>query len=145
MKKQIGLIALVAALCGATQIQAADEPKRSPAQIARDEAQQLLKDRNEARPKAEAAVKKLREAGVRTELLGFDSAKALRDEQVKSGEKGQALDRYAKAAKQIEKKIQDEIDRGVRPPLAADIARFERLQAEVDLARHTGRLPAKEE
>ena len=46
--------------------------------------------------------------------------------------------------KQIEKKIKDEVDRGVQPLIAADIARFERLQAEVDLARLAGRLPAQE-
>ena len=62
-----------------------------------------------------------------------------------TGAKGQALDRYAKTAKRIEKKIQDEVYRDVQPPLAGDIAHFERLQAEVDLARYSGRLPAKEE
>jgi len=143
MRKRLGLVA--AALCGVAPIQAADAPARSAAQIAHDEAQQLLKERNEARPKAEAATKKLRDAGVRPESLGFESAKALRDQQAAAGAKGQALDRYAKTAKRIEKKIQDEVYRGVQPPLAGDIAHFERLQAEVDLARYSGRLPAKEE
>src|SRR5258705_3169815 len=98
---QFGLLTLGAALCGAAQIQAADEPARSPAQVAHDEAQQLLKDRDEARPKAQAAEQKLREAGVRPESLGFESAKALRERQAGSGAKLAAYDRYAKTAKQI--------------------------------------------
>jgi hypothetical protein len=67
----------------------------------------------------------------------------LRDQQAASGSKAEAYDRYAKTARQIEKRIRDEVERGVLPPLAADIGRFERLQAEVDLARIAGRLPAE--
>ena len=145
MKKQIGLLTVVATLCGVVQLHAADVPAVSDAKVNRDQAQQLLKERNEARPKAEAATKKLRDAGIRPESLGFEAAKTLRDQQAAAGSKGQALDGYVKTTKQMEKKIQDEVYRGVKPPLAEDIAHFERLQAEVDLARYSGRLPAKEE
>ena len=145
MKKQIGVVTLAAMLCGGVQMQAADEPARSSGQIVRDEAQQLLKERDEARAKAQAAEKKLREAGAApSESLGFASAKSLRDQQAAAGATASAYDRYAKTAKQIEKRIKDEIDRGLQPLLVADIARFERLQAEVDLARIDGRLPAQE-
>ena len=145
MKKQIGVFAVAAILCCGNRMHAADEPARSPAQVAHDESQQLLKERNEARPKAKAAEQKLREGGgVQPESLGFESAKALRDKQAASGARATAYDRYAKTAKQIEKKIKDEVERGVLPVIAADIARFERLQAEVDLARIAGRLPAQE-
>jgi len=145
MKKHIGAVTLAAILCCNIQLQAADEPARSATQVARDEAQRLLKERDEARPKAKAAEQKLREAGVQPESLGFENAKALRDKQAAAGAKATAYDRYAKTAKQIEKKIKDEVDRGVRPLLATDIARFERLQAEVDLARIAGRLPAQKD
>src|SRR5688572_28250218 len=139
MKKQIGVFAVGAALCCGINMQAADAPARSAAQVAHDDARQLLKERDEARPKAKAAEQKLREAGVQPESLGFESARALRDKQAAAGAKATAYDRYVKTAKQIEKKIKDEVDRGVRPLLATDIARFERLQAEVDLARIAGR------
>lgn len=146
MKKQIGLLTLVVALCGVVPLQAADVPAVSEAKINRDQAQQLLKERDEARPKAEAAEKKMRDAGAgpRVDALGFASAKSLRDQQAASESKARAYDRYARTAKQIEKRIQDEVYRGLQPPLAADIARFERLQAEVDLARIAGLLPAEE-
>jgi hypothetical protein len=146
MKKQIGVVTLTALLCCGIQTQAADESTPSAAQVARDKAQQLLKERDEARTKAQAAEKKMREAGAaaRVESLGFASAKRLRDQEAASGTKATAYVRYAKAARQIEERIKDEIDRGLQPPIVADISRFERLQAEVDLARIEGRLPAKE-
>ena len=144
MKMQIGVVTLAAILCCGVHMQAADAPARSAAQVAHDEAQELLKERDAARPKAKAAEQKLREAGARPESLGFENAKALRDKQAASGAKATAYDRYAKTAKQIEKKIKDEVERGVQPVIATDIARFERLQAEVDLARLAGRLPAQE-
>ena len=117
----------------------------SAAQRAHDEAQQLLRARDEARQKARVAQKKLLEAGVRLDPLGFDSARATRDQQVtatnQSGDKLASYDRYAKSAKRLERKIQTEIEAGIRPIEAGDIARFERLQAEVELAQAEGRLP----
>jgi len=149
MKARNKAPALAVALCftAAWLVQpiAAQQPAPSPAQQAHDEAQRLLKDRNEARPKAKAAEKKLREGGLSPVLLGFEPARAIRDRRAASGSRLAAHDQYAKTAKQLEKKIRDEVERGVRPVICQDIARFERLQAEVDLARVAGRLPAKEE
>ncbi len=143
MKNQIGLIALVAALswCGCKP---ATKSAGTDAQA--DPAQHLLKQRDEARPKAEAAEKRMREAGAgaQVEALGFASAKSLRDQQAASGSKAEAYERYANTAKQIEQKIQVDVQLGAQSQSAADIARFERLQAEVDLARITGQLPAEE-
>jgi len=143
MKTQIGAVTLAVALCCGIQVQAAEQ-SASAAQHARDEAQPLLKDRDEARAKAKAAEQKLRDNGLSPASLGFESARATRDQQAASGSKLAAYDRYAKTAKQLEKKIQDEVYRGVRGVGCEDIARFERLQAEIDLARITGRLPAAE-
>lgn len=143
MQKHIGVVTLAAILCGGIQMQAA-EPARSTSELAHAEGQQLLKDRNEAIPKAQAAKQKLREAGGSPESLGFESAKALRDKQAASGAKATAYDRYAKTAKKIERRIKEAVERGEQPVFATDIARFERLQAEVDLARLAGRLPAQE-
>jgi len=55
MRTKIGTVVIAVVLCYGIQVQAADEPARSPEQRARDEAQQLLKDRDEAQPKARAA------------------------------------------------------------------------------------------
>jgi hypothetical protein len=137
---------LAAMLCGSLGMHAAVvEPNQSNSKIAREEAQQLLKDRNDARPKAEAAEQNLRNEGRRPEALGFEKAKALRDEQAATGDKATAYARYAKTAKEMETQIKRQVEVGLEPIIAADIARFERLQAEVDLARLMGRLPAQEE
>ena len=102
MKSQIRILTLIALVCGAFGMQAADfEPARSDSKIAREEAQRLLNERNEARPKAEAAEQKLRDSGRGPEALGFDKAKALRDAQAVAGDTATAYDRYAKTAKEI--------------------------------------------
>ena len=140
MKTQIRRMTLAAMLCGAFGMRAAVvEPVRSDSTIAREEAQQLLKDRNDARPKAQAAEQKYRDVGVRPEALGFEKAKAIRDEQAVT-----VYDRYVKTTKEMETLIKSQVVDGKQPPMAADIARFERLQAEVDLARIQGWLPAEE-
>lgn len=117
----------------------------SAAQRAHDEAQRLVRARDEARQKATVAEKRLREAGVRLDPLGFETAHAGRDRQIaaanQSGDRLAEYDRYAKAARRLERKIQTEIEAGVRPIDVGDIARFERLQAEVELAQAEGRLP----
>lgn len=146
MKTQIRRMMLAAMLCGTLGMHAAVvEPTQSDSKIAREEAQQLLTDRNDARPKAEAAEQKLRDSGRRPEALGFEKAKTLRDEQAAAGDKATAYARYAKTAKEMETQIKRQVEVGLEPIIAADIARFERLQAEVDLARVLGRLPAQEE
>ena len=146
MKTQIRTMTLAAMLCGTLGMHAAVvEPTQSDSKISREEAQQLLKDRNDARPKAEAAEQNLRNAGRRPEALGFEKAKTLRDEQAAAGDKATAYARYAKTAKEMETQIKRQVEVGLEPVIAADIARFERLQAEVDLARLMGRLPAQEE
>ena len=146
MKILIRKMTLAAMLCGALGLQAAVvEPARSDSKTAPEEAQQLLKERNDARPKAEAAEQKLRDSGRRPAALGFEKAKALRDEQAAAGDKATAYASYAKTAKEMETQIKRQVDLGQQPLIAADIARFERLQAEVDLARLMGRLPAQEE
>jgi hypothetical protein len=109
------------------------------------EAQQLLKDRDAAKPKAIAAEKKLREAGFKVETLGFVVARANRDREFASNSDVGEYSFYAKAARKLEEEIKDDVERGVKPALSLDIARFERLLAEVDLARMEGRLPAREE
>jgi hypothetical protein len=144
MKTQIWRITLAALLCGTLVTHAAVvEPTDS--KIAREEAQQLLKNRNDARPKAEAAEQKLRDAGRHPDTLGFEKAKALRDEQAAAGDKATAYARYARTAQEMETQINQQVAVGRQPVLAGDIARFERLQAEVELARLLGRLPAQEE
>jgi len=146
MKTQIRKMTVAAILCGTLGMHAAVvEPTQPDSKITREEAQQLLKDRNEARPKAEAAEQKLRDSGRRPEALGFEKAKALRDEQATAGDKATAYARYARTAKEMETQIKRQVEVGQEPVIAADIARFERLQAEVDLARLMGRLPAQEE
>jgi hypothetical protein len=148
MKVRIATVALATVFCGSLlcvpSIRAAEQPVPSDSKRAHDEAQQLVKDRDAARVKAKAAEQKMRDAGQRVESLGFVSAKATRDRQAASGSKATAFDRYAKATREMEKKIQDEVSRGVQPLLCEDIARFERLQGEVELARLLGRLPAEE-
>lgn len=146
MKTQIWSVMLAAVLCGALGMDAAVvEPTQSNPKIAREEAQQLLQDRNEARSKAEVAEAKLRESGRRPEALGFEKAKTLRDEQAAAGDKAAAYTRYARTAREMETQIRHQVEVGQQPVLAGDIARFERLQAEVELARLIGRLPAQEE
>jgi len=111
-----------------------------------DEAQQLLKARDEARVKAIAMEARIRETGTRFDSLGFDGARSARDRELATArsfvEKLAAYDRYAEAAKRMERKIRDEVERGVRPVGVEEIARFERLQAEFELAEVRGRLPA---
>jgi hypothetical protein len=149
MKTQIKSVAVAMIFCGSVlcslSAQAAEQPAPPDSKRAHDEAQQLVKDRDEARPRAKIAEQKMREAGARPESLGYESAKATRDREASSGSKATAYSRYAKTTKEIEKKIRDEVYRGVQPLLSEDIARFERLQAEVDLARLMGRLPAQEQ
>jgi uncharacterized lipoprotein NlpE involved in copper resistance len=145
MKKQIGIAALAALLCGCNQNQAEKHSPQPAGQLARDEAQQLLKERNEALPKAQAAEKKMREVGKSSRSLGFEQAKTLRDKEAAFGDKATAFSRYATTARDLEKKIKTEVMPGKLGVGAADIAVYERLQAEVDLARLQGRLPAPEQ
>lgn len=138
-------VALCLALASLTHATAAVQSAPSPSRQAYLEAQQLLKERNEAKPIAKAAETKLREAGLDPGSLGFGSARAIRDRQAESGSRLAAYAGYVKTTKELEKKIRNEVTRGVQPVISQDIARFERLQAEVDLARIAGRLPAREE
>ena len=138
-------IVLSAGVLCSPPVQAADETAPSAAQRAHDEAQQLLKARDDARVKAKAAEKKLREAGVHIDSLGFDSARAARDQQASTGSKLAAYARYAKTAKRLERKAQTEVEQGKRAMAFSEIARFERLQAEVELAQVEGRLPVTKE
>jgi len=110
-----------------------------------NEIQQLLKARDDAQVKAKAAEKELREAGVLIDSLGFDSARVTRDQQASTGSKLAAYDLYAKTAKRLERKVQTEVEVGKRQVRFSDIARFERLQAEVELAQVEGRLPVTNE
>jgi beta-lactamase regulating signal transducer with metallopeptidase domain/HEAT repeat protein len=107
-------------------------------------AQQLVKARDEARLKAAAAEKKLTESGAPAGSLGFDRARGERDTLLAaardSREKLAAYYRYANEAKRLERSIEDEVLRGVRPVDVREIARFERLQAEVEMALAQGRL-----
>jgi hypothetical protein len=144
MKTQIGAVTFALLLCAAVQVRSADAPDRSEGQTAGEDALQLIKDRDEALPKAKAAEQELRNAGA-SPIIEFESAKALRDKEAASGSKFLAYDRYAKSAKRIEKKIQEDVYHGDKSSIATNIARFEHLQAEVDLARVAGRLPAKQE
>jgi len=149
MKKQVKALALMIVVGGCLACplpaQSAEQSGLDSGKRAREESLQLLKDRDEARPKAKVAEQKMLDAGARPESLGFESARTARDKQAASGAKGAAYERYVKTAKQLEKKIKDEVERGVKAVVCLDIARFECLQAEVDLARIAGRLPAAEE
>jgi hypothetical protein len=138
--RRITLAAMVC-ICSALFAQVADpEPDRSDSKMTREKAQQLLKDLNDARPKAEAAEQQSRNAGVRPPTeSGFAKAKALRDEQAVT-----AYERYIKTTREMEIQIKEQAQAGRQPFAAKDIARFERLQAEVDLARIQGWLPAQE-
>ena len=110
-----------------------------------NEIQQLLKARDDAQVKAKAAEKELREAGVIIDSLGFDSARATRDQRASTASKLAAYDRYAETAKRLERKVQTEVEMGQRQVRFSDIARFERLQAEVELAQVKGRLTVTKE
>ena len=120
------------------------EADSSAAQRAAEEAQQLLKARDEARLKAAAAEKRLTESGAPVGSLGFDRARVERDRFLAaakdSREKLAPYYRYANEAKRLERTLEDEVVRGVRPVDVREIARFERLQAEVELAQAQGRL-----
>jgi RNA polymerase sigma factor (sigma-70 family) len=120
----------------ALPVQAADEF---------DEIQQLLKARDDAKVKAKAIEKRMREAGVQIDSMGFDSARVTRDQQASAGSKLAAYDLYAKTAKRLERKVQTEEELGKRMIGFSEIARFERLQAEVELAQVEGRLPITKE
>ena len=115
----------------------------SKATSSTEEMQTLLKARDDAWAKVEAGENKSQEngKGSRLNTLGFEVARKSRELQAESGSKGEAYKRYVETARAMEEKIQKQVDIGARPPLDADIARFERLQAEVDLARVEGRLP----
>jgi hypothetical protein len=148
MKGQLKAAALIVLLSGgglcSPTVRAADQPAPNAAQRAHEEAQELVKERDEARVKARIAEQKMREAGLRPESLGYESARAARNQTAAAGSKLAAYERYARTTKEMEKRIKDEVYRGVRGVSCQDIARFERLQAEVDLARVAGRLPAEE-
>jgi hypothetical protein len=148
MKAQLKAAALIMLLCSGVfwppTARAAEQPGPSTAQRAREEAQQLLKERDEAQVKAKIAEQKMRDAGLRPESLGYESARATRNQSAAAGSKLAAYDRYARTTKEMEKRIKDEVFRGTRGVSCQDIARFESLQAEVDLARVAGRLPAEE-
>ena len=144
MKTQIGVVTLAVVLCCGRQVQAAEQSAPSVGQRARDEVQQLLKDRDEIRPKAKDAAQRLQDNGLSPASLGFERARATRDQEAASGSKLAAYERYLKTANKLERKIRDEVGRGVRGVGCDDIARFERLQAEIDLTRIRGLLPADE-
>ena len=128
----------------ATPLRAADNPTSSTTPPVSAEVKQLLKDRDEAMMKARVAEQKMKEAGVKIDSLGFDTARATRDKQAATpGAKQAAYAQYVKTAKELEKKVQGEVQQGKRAAGFNDIARYERLQAEVDLAEVDGRLPKK--
>jgi hypothetical protein len=109
----------------------------------------LLKARDEARPKAKAAEKRLREGGKPYDFQGFEKARSARDEHLRvaktAKEKLTAYGEYARAAKRLERQIEEEVSKGVHPADFGVIAHFERLQAEVELAQAEGRLPVSPE
>jgi hypothetical protein len=118
--------------------------KPHAAQHSLDEIQQLLKERDEAAVKAKTAENLTGEAGVGSISLGFESARIVGEQEAASGSKVTAYDRYVETAKQIEHEIQEEVKQGRRAVVFKDIALYERLQAEVDLARVAGKLPDEE-
>jgi hypothetical protein len=100
---------------------------------------ELTKARNEARVKAEAVEQRLRKNGASAGQLGFDEARAARDKELAvardASERIAAYERYAEEAERLERQIQKDIEVGKRPVGIGDIAHYERLQAEVELAR----------
>jgi hypothetical protein len=140
------LIMTGAILCSPAVAQQSNPPAgQSPT----NEAQQLLKARDEARPKAKAAEKRLRAGGKPYDFQGFEKAREARDRQLKTTknprEKLVVYMEYAKAAKRLERQIHDEVTRGLHPADFSVIAHFERLQADVELAQAEGRLPVPQE
>jgi hypothetical protein len=103
----------------------------------------------EERPKAKAAQKRLREGGKPYNFLGFDNARSARDQHLRTAnsarEKLAIYEEHVKAAKRLERQIHDEVTGGLHPVEFSVIARFERLQAEVELAQAEGRLPVPPE
>jgi hypothetical protein len=124
-----------------TQEQATDLARK----MAPDDAQQLLKARDEAQLRAKAAEKKLVEAGMPVDSLGFDQARLERARQLAAAksldEQLAVYARYVTAARELERKVELEVTAGARPIDFREMARFERLQAEVELAQAAGRLP----
>jgi hypothetical protein len=106
----------------------------------------LIKAWDEARPKAKAAERRLREGGKPYDFQGFEKARAARDHQLRTAKSAEgrvaAYAEYVKAAKRLEKHVEEEVNRGAEPIDFLPVARFERLQAEVDLAQVEGRLPS---
>jgi hypothetical protein len=148
-RKRVFATALIlsgAMFCSSAAAQQSNPPVAQP-RI--DEAQLLLKARDEARPKAKAAQKRLREGGKPFDFLGFDNARSGRDQHLRiaksAREKLAAYGEYAKVARRLERQIQDEVSQGLHPIDFSVIARFERLQAEVELAQAEGRLPVPPE
>src|SRR6266545_2889642 len=150
MSKQMKALAITMALSSgilySMPLRGAEIPGPPALHHPEDETQQLLRDRDDAAPKARAAQTKLREAGVLIDSMGFDSARSTRDQKLSAAtsaqEKLAAYDRYAKIAKRLEGKVQSEVKQGLRGVDFSDIARFERLQAEGELAEAKGRLGA---
>jgi hypothetical protein len=105
------------------------------------EARQLLDDRDTARFKAGAAEALLGEAAA----VGFPGIRAMRHLQMIRAEgRAQRLaiqQEHVRAVNERTKALQAEVEIGARPKLVLELARFEQLQAEVDLAREEGRLP----
>jgi len=120
---------------------AADPDSIRTKPTAAEQAQQLLKDLDEAQPKAKRAEKIMRDSGWDPATLGFREARVTRDKEAASGSKSAAYNRYAKKARQLERQAQSDAEAGRIGTPCLDIARLERFQAEVDLARVTGLLP----
>jgi beta-lactamase regulating signal transducer with metallopeptidase domain/multidrug resistance efflux pump len=104
-----------------------------------DEMQTLLKAIDEARAKAEAVKLKWREAGQSDRMEIFNGARAERDKQLVTArdpsEQLKVYERYAEEAADRERQLLKVVEVGAQPPGVADLAHYETLLAEFELAQ----------
>jgi beta-lactamase regulating signal transducer with metallopeptidase domain len=104
-----------------------------------DETQKRLRAIDEARAKAEAVKLKWREAGQSDRMEVFNAARAERDKQLvtarNSSEQLKAYERYAEEAADRERELLKAVEVGAQPPGMADLAHYETLLAEFELAQ----------
>jgi beta-lactamase regulating signal transducer with metallopeptidase domain len=104
-----------------------------------NELQTLLKAIDEARAKAEVVRLKWREVGQRDRMPVFNAARAERDKQLVTArdpsEQLKVYERYAQETADRERQLLKDVEVGAQPPGIADLAHYETLLAEFELAQ----------
>jgi beta-lactamase regulating signal transducer with metallopeptidase domain len=115
------------------------DTERPSTKSSTDETQTLVKAIDEARAKAEAVKLKWRENGQSDRMEVFNAARAERDKQLVTArdpsEQLKVYERYAEEAADRERELLKVVEVGAQPPGIADLAHYETLLAEFELAQ----------